>query len=241
LKETIFSFDFLGLKSGAGGANDDIMPAMTGIRGADELGWSVCVPSMNVYNTWDARDYRKKVSFADTALVAGQRAPYTTFANTKRPHIAKYRRFPGQSNSEGRYSDNNYAAMRYAEVLLIAAEALAEVQGGSNAESEGYLNEVRLRARNWAGKMVDFPANVPAGLGKDAFINLVLDDRRLELSFEYIRWYDIKRRNLGVEAFTGPNALEPHNNFNPQRDYLMPLPRTELAINPNLLPQNAGY
>ncbi|HEU5148018.1 MAG TPA: RagB/SusD family nutrient uptake outer membrane protein [Chryseosolibacter sp.] len=241
LKETLFSLDFLGLQNGNGGANDDIMPPMTGIRGADELGWSVCVPSMAVYNTWDDRDYRKKVSFADSALIGGELQPYTVFQNTKRPHIAKYRRFPGESNAEGRYSDNNYATMRYAEVLLIAAEALAEINGGPNAEAEGYLNEVRARARNWAGKATTFPEDVPIGLSKADFINLVLDDRRLELAFEYKRWYDIKRRQLGVEVFTGPNSLEPHPNFDPSRDYLMPLPRTELAINPNLLPQNPGY
>ena len=62
IKEPIFSVDFLGQQNGGGGANDDIMPPMTGIRGADNLGWSVCVPSMAVYNTWDDRDYRKSVS-----------------------------------------------------------------------------------------------------------------------------------------------------------------------------------
>src|SRR5690606_16512434 len=104
-----------------------------------------------------------KVSFADSALVAGELQPYTVFDNTKRPHIAKYRRFPGESNPEGRYSDNNYAAMRYAEVLLIAAEALAEVVGQPNAEAEGYMNEVRARARNGAEGSApgDFPADVP--------------------------------------------------------------------------------
>lgn len=245
LEETIFSLDFMGLQNGAGGANDDIMPPMTGIRGADELGWSVCVPSLAVYNTWDDRDYRKHVSFVDEAPVTVDGVttivPYTEFQNTKRPHIAKYRRFPGESNAEGRYSDNNYATMRYAEVLLIAAEALAEVNGGPNGEAEGYLNEVRARARNWAGVVTGFPADAPTGLSKDAFIDLVIEDRRLELAFEYKRWYDIKRRQLGLEVFTGPNSLEPHPNFDPSRDYLMPLPRTELAINPNLLPQNPGY
>lgn len=241
LKETIFSVDFLGLQNGGGGANDDIMPPMTGIRGADELGWSVCVPSMAVYNTWDDQDYRKKVSFADQAPVNGESVPYTEFQNTQRPHIAKYRRFPGNANGEGRYSDHNYATMRYAEVLLIAAEALVEVNGGSNTEAEGYVNEVRERARNWAGTPTGFPSDVATGLSKDDFIELVLDERRLEMAFEYHRWYDIKRRDLGLSVFTGPNALEPHPNFDLTRDYLMPLPRTELEINPNLLPQNPGY
>ena len=241
LTETIFTVDFLGQQSGSGGANDDIMGAMTGIRGADELGWSVTVPSMQVYNTWDARDYRKKVSFADSALIGGALQPYTEFANTQRPHIAKYRRFPGLSNSEGRYTDHNYICFRYAEVLLIAAEALAEIKGGPDAEATGYVNEVRARARNWAGTPSSFPENVAPAMDKAQFINLVLEERRLELAFEFKRWYDIKRRNLGETAFTGPNSLEPHSNFDPNRDYLMPLPRVELDVNPNLAPQNPGY
>lgn len=241
LKETIFTIDFLGQQSGSGGANDDIMGAMTGIRGADELGWSVNVPSMSVYNTWDARDYRKKVSFADSALVEGVMQPYTLFQNTQRPHIAKYRRFPGLSNSEGRYTDHNYICFRYAEVLLIASEALAEINGGPNAESIGYLNEIRARARNWAGTPASFPEDVSSGLDKTQFIDLVLDERRLELAFEFKRWYDIKRRNLGERVFKGTNSLEPHSEFDASRDYLFPLPRVELDVNPNLAPQNPGY
>lgn len=241
LQETIFTVDFLGQQSGAGGANDDIMGAMTGIRGADELGWSVTVPSMQVYNTWDPRDYRKEVSFADSTLIGGVMLPYTEFQNTQRPHIAKYRRFPGLSNSEGRYSDHNYICFRYAEVLLIAAEALTEISGGPNAESLGYINEVRARARNWAGTPGSFPENLSAGLNKEQFIQAILEERRLELAFEFKRWYDIKRRKLGETAFKGPNSLEPHSNFDPNRDYLMPLPRVELDINPKLGPQNPGY
>src|SRR5690554_2510981 len=240
MKEHIFAIEFLGQQSGSGGANDDIMPAMTGVRGADELGWSVTVPSMGVYNAWDDRDYRKKVSLADSSLINGVLEPYTEFENTQRPHIAKYRRFAGNSNAEGRYSDHNYVGFRYAEVLLTAAEALAEVSG-PNAEAIGYVNEVRARARNAAGVQRSFPEDVASGLDKDAFIDLVLEERRLELSFEFKRWYDIKRRRLGEEVFKGPNSLEPQSNFDPNRDYLMPLPRVELDVNPNLGPQNPGY
>ncbi|WP_353718476.1 RagB/SusD family nutrient uptake outer membrane protein [Dyadobacter sp. 676] len=242
MKEHIFDIDFLGQKSGDGGANDDIMAPMTGVRGGDapRSGWSVIVPSLKVYSTWDNRDYRKEVSFEDSLLIGGKLVPYTEFPNTKRPHIAKYARFAGNSNSEGRYSDHNYAAMRYAEILLIAAEASVEVNG-PNAEALGYINQVRARARNWAGKQTAFPEDVKAGLGKEALIDLILDERRLELAFEYKRWYDIKRRNLGEKVFKGPNSLEPHDNFDANRDYLMPLPRVELQVNPNLAPQNPGY
>ncbi|WP_025761850.1 RagB/SusD family nutrient uptake outer membrane protein [Dyadobacter tibetensis] len=242
LKEHIFHIDFLGLQNGSSGANDDIVPPMTGVRGGDapRSGWSVIVPSMKVYTDWDSRDYRKKVSFVDSILIGGKMKPYTEFPNTPRPHIAKYAQFAGTSNTEGRYSDQNYAAFRYAEVLLIAAEALAETSGAT-AEAMGYINQIRARARNWAGKQVTFPADVAPGLSKDAFLSLVLEERRLELAFEYKRWFDIKRRKLGETVFKGANALEKHDNFNPDRDYLMPLPRVELQVNPNLMPQNPGY
>ena len=72
-------------------------------------------------------------------------------------------------------------------------------------------------------------------------VDLVLEERRIELSFEYKRWYDIKRRKLGDVVFKGANSLEPHENFDAAKDYLMPLPRIELDVNPNLAPQNPGY
>jgi starch-binding outer membrane protein, SusD/RagB family len=239
--EHIFTVDFLGSQNGGGGANDDLMAPMSGIRGADHQGWSVLVPSMQVYNEWDNRDYRKWVSFDDSIAVKGVLVPYTKFDNTQRPHIAKYSRYPGNASGDGRYSDHNYSAFRYAEVLLIAAEAGAEVNG-VNAEVVGYINQIRERARNWGGQSTAaYPENVPAGLSKSQFIDLVLEERRLELSFEYKRWYDIKRRQLGEQVFKGPNAREPQANFNSSRDYLFPLPARDLDINPNLLPQNPGY
>lgn len=230
--EHIFTIDFLGNNAGAYSANDDIMGAITGIRGADQNGWSVSVPSMQVYNTWDPRDYRKDVSFEDTALVQNIPTPYTAYQDVQRPHIAKFARFPGNSNAEGRYSDHNYPAFRYAEVLLIAAEALNEANGGPTAEAYQYINMVRARARNWAGIQTDFPANLPMGMSQDAFRQAVLEERRLELAFEFKRWYDIKRRNLLEEVFTGPNSLEPHQVA--PNNYLLPLPQDELDRNPNL-------
>ena len=250
LAEHIFAVDFLSNVSGSGLQNQDWMGPITGIRGyVDENlepkeGWSVSVPAFSVYETWDARDYRRKVSFIDSAFVDGVWSGYEKFApnhNSSRPHIAKFFLKCGDHRGDCAISDNNYVAMRYAEVLLIAAEALAEMNGGSNAEAEGYINEVRARARNWAGTQTDFPADVQTGLSKSEFIDLVLEERRLELAFEFKRWYDIKRRQLSDEVFKGPNALEPHDNFDATRDYLLPIPQDEIDRNENLRPQNNGY
>lgn len=246
LNESLFSLDYNGFSNGDNGR--DYQGALTGIRGEqDEYGggWSVAVPSINVYNTWDGRDYRKAVSLDTVAVFKGNLEPFTKFPefdarNLPNPYIAKYIRFPGLAQ-DGNYraSSTNYAMMRYAEVLLIAAEALNEVQPGS-AEAAAYVNRVRARARNHAGVMSNFPEDVQPGLSQDEFRTMVLEERKWELAFEFKRWYDIARRKLGDQVF-GPNGLEPQPNFNSGRDYLMPLPSDELVRNPNLEPQNPGY
>jgi hypothetical protein len=237
MAEHIYVVEFKGLES-SWPYNTDSHPAFTGIGGSDRSGWDVTVPSLAVFDTWDARDYRRKVALADSALYGGELRPYTEY-NIPRPHIAKYWRYPGASESTGNNGDTNYAIYRYAELLLTAAEALNEISGPT-AEAQGYVNMVRGRARNWAGTPTDFPEDVPAGISKDDFRDLVLDERRLELSFEFKRWWDIKRRDMGEEVFKGPNSLEPHENFTTNK-YLLPIPQDELDRNPILLPQNPGY
>jgi hypothetical protein len=241
LVEHIFAVDFKGQLS-SGNQNDDLIGPMTGIRNVPQNGFGVCVPSLRVFTTWDSRDYRRKVSFEDSTVnAAGLKIGYLDFPNEKRPHIAKWRRFPGNANADGRFSDFNYPDMRYAEVLFIAAEALTETSGPTQ-EAIGYVNQIKTRARNWPGRTSIFPSDlVVTGFTKQLLIDAIMEERRLELSFEFKRWYDIKRRKLGDEVFKGPNSLEPRSNFSAQRDYLMPIPLTELQINPNLAPQNPGY
>ncbi|GGD27595.1 RagB/SusD family nutrient uptake outer membrane protein [Hyunsoonleella pacifica] len=242
-KEPIFSLDFNGFRDGDAG--QDYQPALTGIRSDEQYGigggWSVAVPSLEVYNTWDDQDYRKSVSFDATGIFDGNVEPFTNYRDfnsraVNRPHIAKYTRNTGiTANNNGRGSQHNYSMMRYAEVLLIAAEALNEVSPNSS-EAEGYVNRVRDRARNGG----TFPADV-SGLSQDDFRDMVLEERRLELAFEFKRWYDIARRRLGSEVFSASGLEGEKPNFDPNQDYLFPLPADELARNPNLEPQNPGY
>lgn len=247
--EPIFVLDFIGQSDGDQGRN--YQAAFTGIRNDDQYGygggWSVEVPSMAVYTTWDGRDYRKSVSLDTTAVFNDAVISYESFTNfsiggyasgVDRPHIAKYTRKAGTAaEGNGRTTNSNYLMMRYAEVLLIAAEALNEVDPGTT-EADGYVNRVRARARSGNGS--SFPADV-SGLSQDEFRDMVLEERKWELAFEFKRWYDIARRKLGTEVY-GVSGLEGVKaEFNPNRDYLFPLPVDELVRNPNLLPQNSEY
>jgi len=143
-----------------------------------------------------------------------------------------------QANTSGRDSESNYQLMRYAEVLLIAAEAAAEL--GNTSDADQYINMVRERARN--GNGTGAPSTSPANIS-GATVADVLEERRLELAFEQKRWYDIVRRKMGDQVF-GPNGFETEfqgtQNFDASRDYLLPIPPLEITNNPNLT-QNPGY
>jgi len=246
LAEHIFMVDFAAGLSGDNGQGTDWMGPITGIRSVflpnTNAGWSVSVPAMAVFESWDDRDYRKEISFIDSAFADAdltQPIGYEEFApnhGSPRPHIGKYFRLAGNHRGDSGSSDNNYSAFRYAEILLIAAEAAINL--GRNDEAVGYINQIRERARNWNGTMTDFPANVTVA---DDLTQVLREERRLELAFEYKRWYDIKRWQIGPEVFTGPTSLEPHESFDTSRDYFFPLPQDELDRNPNLAPQNTGY
>ena len=200
---------------------------------------SVLVPSLKVYDTWDARDYRRKVSFEDSVMVNGERRALTSLnIRVPRPHIAKYFRFPGpQDSGDDRSSDHHYNLFRYADVLLIAAEAIAEYQGAT-PEAIGYVNQIRKRARFNGVEETEFPYDVQNGISREEFIQLVREERRLEFAFEFKRWYDIKRWGVLESSFSGQDALETHQ-INPNRDYLFPIPQREIDVTGFI--QNDGY
>ncbi len=272
--EPLFYLDFTGTSDGDQGR--DYQVAFTGCRSDGQYtnaagnsmggGWSVEVPSLEVYTTWDADDYRRTVTFDATILDAGADtlANYQYFTNVddravNRPHVAKYTRMANGTAAQGngRASTSHYYMMRYAEVLLIGAEAANEL--GNTADAEAWANRVMARARAGGNSRVNSadavvpPSAVPTdltGLSKDAFRTRLLEERRLEFAYEMKRWYDIVRRKLGDEAF-GPNGLEANvstesgvgpgpKSWDASRDYLFPIPVDEILRNPSLT-QNPGY
>lgn len=134
-------------------------------------------------------------------------------------------------------SDVNYVILRYADVLLMYAEALNELHGATQAVYEA-VNAVRQRPS------VDMPA-LPAGLDKDAMREAIRLERRIELAGEGAYFYDIRRWKTIEQEMVGPvhthsGAVIETRNFDPQRDYYWPIPYTEIDLNPALI-QNPNY
>ncbi|SER01250.1 Starch-binding associating with outer membrane [Hyunsoonleella jejuensis] len=244
-KEPIFVLDYNNNEA-PDNAYDQIAP-MTGIRGDNDGaggGWSVSTPTLAVYNSFDPDDYRRRVSFQTEALIAGSTVDYTSFTNSghehavNAPYIAKYLRFPGAfARGNKRATSHNYSMIRYAEVLLIAAEAGVEIGA---ADALDFLNEVRGRARN-GGQTTNGgyvpetvpPSAVPADLALITVAD-VIEERRIELAFECKRWYDIKRRQLGDQVFSASGYEGAKPDWNASVDYDTPIPQDEIDRNPNL-------
>lgn len=202
-------------------------------------GWSVLVASPGVYDFFPDEDYRKEVSFLTETLVDGVMTPYTEWT-WSRIHYNKWNINAGSNaNSDGAQSDHNYVIFRYAEVLLMAAEALNEQNNGPTPAAYYYINQVRERARNQGGSMSQFPVDLASGMSYEEFQQAVRDERTYELAAEWKRWYDIKRWGLLMEVYSGPDALEEQNPA--PYNLLLPVPQSEIGRNPNLLPQNEGY
>jgi tetratricopeptide (TPR) repeat protein len=194
--------------------------------------------------------YSATQSLIDTYEPGDPRKDYTltpTAKGTDLKNVVKYTRdgmtTNGRANNE--QSKNNPRILRYADILLLKAEAIVRT-GGNLSEAIGLINQVRTRARKSATSGVE--ASVPANLATsetnpETVLDWIYKERRIELACEEgHRWYDLRRRHIAGEI-----DLKKWN-FNSKRidfkfsdhNVNFPLPEKEVIENPNLN-QNSGY
>lgn len=203
--ESLFELQFKPVTDGSPMQNLFSSIAATGVPGGG-LGYNLA--TADLVEAFEPGDLRKDITMA----VDPNGVSYTIKYND-----------PGMT--AGNNSGHNFYILRYADVLLLLAEAI-----GESAESYGYINELRDRAA-----LSDISAATPG-----TFEEKLLHERRVELAFENHRWHDLLRfgvaipvinahfENIGLDITIGEN------------DLLMPIPQTAISSNPNL-EQNPGY
>ena len=167
----------------------------------------------------------------------------TTFARYQnKAQILKYY-VPGKpaapDNSDGNYAAINYPLLRYADVLLLAAEAENELNGNTALARQYYL-QVRRRSNQTATVAQD-PLLDPSRLSQLQLRSAILAERAQELAFESDRRYDLQRWGVYLQAMNqiGLSKQMINKNRDP-RTLLVPLPVAEVLANPSVT-QNPGW
>ena len=218
-KENIFEVQFS--HSGNWGLEGSLQSSYWGPRGGggptnNAFGWGGFGPTQYLYDQYDASDKRRAQWFATTYQGVPQNPPCTM----------KFRD-PDYGN-QIEDDDLNYVMMRYADVLLMMAEALNETDDATNKKYD-CINAVRDRAG--VGKL--------SGLSKDEFRAAVLKERLLELNCEHHRRTDLIRFGKLAEQV---HAAFPEINLDAHCN-LYPIPQQALDSNSAMSQQdqNPGY
>ncbi|MGV8133670.1 MAG: RagB/SusD family nutrient uptake outer membrane protein [Mangrovibacterium sp.] len=159
--------------------------------------------------------------------------PYTEFEYNKRPSIRKML-YMDIDEYNTWVSEANLPILRYADILLIFAEAENMSKGGPTQAAVDAVNAVIDRANGHALNEEDPLLTI--SMSKTEFDDAVIDQRNWELCFEYDRWFDICRKRILDKVTYWPQYKV---NFS-EDDYLFPIPEPDLRLNP-LLEQNPGY
>ncbi|HZF65982.1 MAG TPA: RagB/SusD family nutrient uptake outer membrane protein [Chitinophagaceae bacterium] len=234
-KETVFGAHYnnaVGDWSDGGTWANGNMNAPMAYKPGDFGGWDDLFAEITFFNEFPEGP-RKDATFL-TEGRANPTAPLITWQNfsAKHPYYKKWLDVPGfKENSLGDYIDwwssRTAHVIRYAEVLLIYAEAKA-MSGGPDDLAYTSINRVRRRA-----ELVDLPSSLSAAAFRDA----VLTERKWEFAGlePNARWFDMVRTET-VESATAkrhPSEI-PLVNQPTKQHYFAPIPQADRRLNPNL-------
>ncbi len=192
------------------------------------------VPSNPFISTWDVKDLRRQYDIFST-YVNRTTGATETLPNSTPILYSKYRDPGAPTNAN---FANDYPYLRFAEILLIYAEAASQAANGPTPLAIERLNMVKRRAYGFSSKSpstIDYPST---GWTASSFREAVVQERAYEQFMEGKRWLDLKRTGKAAEKILAAKGLtikEAH--------YLWPIPKQEIDTNPALSQkdQNPGY
>jgi hypothetical protein len=233
--ESVFEIQYTNTEGAGFGclqcSEGNVMVGFSGVRGYDgpiyDAGFGFNLPRQEVVDAFNDNDLRKQLSILDIEAWAEQTDASFNIGNQDPDtgHTGFYNRkyIPRKNERQADQNltnPNNYRAIRYADVLLMAAEALN--RGGINDElARNYVNQVRERAG----------LNTVSSSGAQLLDDIYLQ-RRLELLGEGHRFFDLVRTGRAAQEIEGFQTGK-HERF--------PIPLEEIQFSQGLWEQNPGY
>jgi starch-binding outer membrane protein, SusD/RagB family len=208
-----------------------------GVRGTPNRGWGFNRPSPDLRSSFEAGDPRLKGTIIDLGdvidgvnIIGDGQTPDVTLGpgNIVLETECYNRKVWTPGNDVPSQFAYNRRLMRYADVLLIASEALNE--NDKPAQALTYLNMVRARARQ--GNNAILPDI--AFTDKNTLRDQILNERRHELAMEGHRFWDLVRTNKAASVL-GPLG------FAVGKNELLPIPQNQIDIGQGSLKQNPNW
>ncbi len=229
--ESVFEIQAVALATQqAAGSGASPFNMVQGVRGVPNLGWGFNRPSDNLVSSYENGDPRREA----TIIYVGEILPDGSTQVKDNPEVINERynqkawtpAHPGlQDNGPG-----NIRVLRYADILLLAAEAKNEL--AKPAEALPLLNLVRKRARGTNNFILpDVTVTDQAQLRERIY-----KERRVELAMEQHRWFDLVRWGRAEQVMTAQTKP-----FVANKHELLPLPQAEIDLTSGKVAQNQGY
>jgi hypothetical protein len=223
-------------------ANGIQYASMQGVRGKDEwdLGWGWNTPSAALEAAYEPKDPRRTrtILYTSTAgtpglTIYGETTPVGLPNPKYNQKVLTNPSFRSLYNNRRGYW-MNVRILRYADVVLMYAEAANELGGVTNTTNAlAALNSVRARARGGDNTIL---LNVTT-TDQSALRDAIRHERRIELAMEHDRFFDIVRWGISGAAMQAAGKTA----FNPSRDNLLPIPQQQIDLSKGILTQNPGY
>ena len=173
------------------------------------------IPEMDIYNAYEEGALRR-----DFSMSLGYYDNRKNNEWVESRYVCKFMDVPYQNND----ASNNYPVIRYADVILMYAEALN--QNGKTAEACKYLNMTRRRGFGYQTTETS-PVDLQT-TDKAQFALMVEQERRVELAFENHRWFDLIRTGRAVEVMRSKGFSLNETNL------ICPIPQKQIDVNPKL-------
>ena len=226
--ESVFEVQFVAGTGGWGNNEGNWVPSYSGPTGSSYVpsgAWGIVVPEAASKNIYETGDKRRAVNLFEAGSMYDD-VPYDPKWSQTGISLAKYIVGDPPVSTEGMVdAERNMPIIRYAEVLLIYAEALNET--GQTAAAEPYLNKVRKRAG--LGEL--------SGLTQETFRSAIMQERRVEFFGEGQRFFDLRRWGKVKEYV---HDIAGKVNYAEPKNLYFPIPQSERDLNPGLQ-QNTGY
>ena len=210
------------------GASGSQYSQVQGVRGSTGGGWGFNVPTQVLADAFETGDPRRD----GTIIFRGETTPdgdaIPAVGDNPMYNQKSYVPFKLFNTAFNEGAQQNVRILRFAEVLLMNAEAANEI--GNSTQALASLEKVRARARGTSTTILPKVTTTD----KTALRNAIWHERRVELAMEYDRYFDVIRQGRGTEVF-GPKGWKAGKNE------VWPIPQNEIDLSAGLLTQNPGY